>query len=465
LIAKKFFGTAPVKSRSPRCPNGNGVSKPSKAPPDSKLDERTPAQTPAVYIHLTHKTLGILAVLLIVPCLIVSAALVYSRIVKTTDKQFDIHSDETNTTHVSEGNPGPWGRLLYLHMMIDIPDEFVMLPPPDLPPLRWFFKDYSKDRVIELLKSADVSQAQIDKLLPDSAWESKAEGTWLTPGDELILGLSPEGRSKIYSILVAFTENNDFLDPVWFRPETLDKQLAESGLAPQSIKILKRLLYRNRSSLLLFTDKDTALRQLPNDNEKRLFIKTISRKSTLMARLKIDADTNVDALAGYWDVGGRHKDILPLMRSLQRVEGGLNMSLIYLLPKFIREHLYTYPFPSTDSQAPKQDCFWSAFNALNSQPDDLFSSDMEYARQALIKDYYNISQPSQLGDLILLSESDNQVIHAAVYIADDVVFTKNGRHFTQPWILMHMKDMMETYAARSPAGKQLKTLCFRRKNI
>ena len=74
------------------------------------------------------------------------------------------------------------------------------------------------------------------------------------------------------------------MDPVWFRPETLDKQLDESGLSAPSIRLLKSLLYRNGSELLLFADKDTALRQIPSEAEKRLFMKTISRKSTLMAR-------------------------------------------------------------------------------------------------------------------------------------------------------------------------------------
>ena len=56
-------------------------------------------------------------------------------------------------------------------------------------------------------------------------------------------------------------------------------------------------------------------------------------------------------------------------------------------------------------------------------------------------------------------------MHAAVYIADDIVFTKNGFHCTQPWILMHLKDMVETYAARLPTGKQLNVLYYRRKNL
>jgi hypothetical protein len=434
-----------------------------KNPSEFKRDAQSAESARAVHIHLSHKMLIILAILLISPCLIVSAALSYSRVFRAGNKPLSSHSDETSP-QARLGNPGPWGQLLYVNVMIDIPDEFVILPPPDQPPLRWFFKDYSKEKVIELLKSADISQAQIDKIDPDTAWKSEDNGTWLTPGDELILSLNPDGRSKIYSILLANSENSEQMDPVWFQPETLDKQLSESGLAESSIKLLKSMLYRNGSPLLLFADKDAALHQIADDSERRLFIKTISRKATLMARLKIDAESDVEALAGYWGVGGRHKDVLPLINSIQRLEGGLNMSLIYLLPHFIRDHLYMYPFPSPDLQAPKQDCFWSAFNAMSTQPDDRFS-DTQFAGQTLIKDYYNIAQPSQLGDLVFLSDSDNQAIHAAVYIADDIVFTKNGFHCTQPWILMHLKDMVETYTARLPTGKQLKVVYYRQKNL
>ena len=318
--------------------------------------------------------------------------------------------------------------------------------------------------MIELLKSANISQERIDKLLPDSAWKLENGDIWLTTCDELILGLTPEGRSKIYSILASFNENVDLFETVWFRPETLDKQLNESGLADSSIKLLKSMLYQNGSSLLLFNDRDTALRQIPSISEKKLFIKTVTRKSTLMARLKIDAESDINALAGYWDAGGRHKDILPLLQSLQRVEGGLNMSLVYLLPQFIRDRLYTYPFPSSDAHAPKQDCFWTAFNSFNEHPDDRFC-DLQYASQVLQSDYYGIAQPTRLGDLVFLSDANNQAIHAAVFIADDIVFTKNGFHCTQPWMLMHLKDMVETYSAKLPQGKQMKVLYFRRKNL
>ncbi len=421
---------------------------------------KTEKLLPAVHIHFSRWMLIVLAILVISPCLIVTAAFIYPHITQSSSKPFTSHTDES--AQVVEGKSGPWGRLLYANVMIDIPDEFVLVPPAGQPPVRWFFQDYDKQKVIELFKSAGLSQAQIDKWLTEDAWQSSANGTWATVCDEMILGLSPQGRSKIYSILIAFPENADQMDPMWFRPETMDKQLSESGLAQSSIKLLKSLLYQNGSSLLLFADRDTALRQLHDEKEKQLFIKAISRKSTLMARLKIDVDTDVDALAGYWGVSGDRKDILPLMNSLQHVEGGWNLNVIYLMPSFIREHLYKFPSPSTDPQAPKQDCFWSAFNAFNSEIDNRFS-DMQYARQVLVKDYYTIAQPSQFGDLVFLADSDNQAMHVAVYVADDIVFTKNGYHYTQPWILMHLSDMIETYTARLPAGKKLNVLYCRRK--
>jgi hypothetical protein len=448
------------------CGRGNGKSKLATSPQNLKYVTQSGTSIPAVHIHLSRRMLIMLAIVLLSPCMIVAVALCYPHVYRSTNtnKALPTSYDEKKSAQINEGKLGPWGQLLYANVMIDIPDEFVMIPPNDQPSIRWFFQDYTRDSVIELLRTAGISQAQIDKDFPDSAWELLANSVTLTPGDEFILKLSAEARSKIYGVLIAYSENFDQMDPVWFRPETLDKQLSESELSQSSIKLLKSLLYRNSSSLLIFADRDVALRQLPNDNEKRLFIKAISRKATLFARLKIDADTDVDSLANYWGVGGRRKDILPLMNSLQHVEGGLNMSIIYLMPNFIRGHLYNYPFPSSDPQATKQDCFWSAFNAFNSQTDDRFS-DMQFARQTLIKDYYSISQPSQLGDLVFLADSNNEAMHVAVYVADDIVFTKNGFHCTQPWILMHLKDMVETYAVHLPPGKQLNVLYLRKKNL
>ena len=37
-----------------------------------------------------------------------------------------------------------------------------------------------------------------------------------------------------------------------------------------------------------------------------------------------------------------------------------------------------------------------------------------------------------------------------VYLADEVVFTKNGRDKIEPWVLMKLPDMLAWYKAKEP---------------
>jgi len=48
-----------------------------------------------------------------------------------------------------------------------------------------------------------------------------------------------------------------------------------------------------------------------------------------------------------------------------------------------------------------------------------------------------------------------------VYIAADIVYTKNGGHHFQPWILMKLDDVMVQYASDKP--QQLRV--FRKKPV
>ncbi len=193
-------------------------------------------------------------------------------------------------------------------------------------------------------------------------------------------------------------------------------------------------------------------------------MKTISRKRAVMAHVKLDPDTDVEKLSQYWGIGGRRKDLLPFLSALHRIEKGCKINVIYLLPNFARDHVYRHPFASGDDKSVKQDCFWSAFNFFNDTPDNRFN-DMGYVDEVLHRDYYKIQEPSQLGDLVFLTVGGKSVIHVAAYVADDLVFTKNGEDFRQPWILMHMADMMETYAVKYPNSGTLTPQYFRKKDL
>ncbi len=81
------------------------------------------------------------------------------------------------------GKPGPWGQLEYRPIRIDLPDEFVFVPPPDQPPVRWFFHGFSKEQALEFLQSSGITPAQ-RALIEKAPWKSEAESVSVEPGDE-----------------------------------------------------------------------------------------------------------------------------------------------------------------------------------------------------------------------------------------------------------------------------------------
>ena len=95
------------------------------------------------------------------------------------------------------------------------------------------------------------------------------------------------------------------------------------------------------------------------------------------------------------------------------------------------------------------DCHWTSLNYFNETPDPKMS-DSDYASRYISDNYYQIAKPGVPGDLVLLLNPQDQVIHSSVYIADDVVYTKNGINYAQPWILMKIDDMQGSYSRLAP---------------
>jgi hypothetical protein len=416
--------------------------------------------SPVVQVHFSRWMLAFLALLLIGPWLVVAWLWLGPRLGHATAHAAAAEDLEPQPEPFVAGKPGPWGVVETRPIRIELPDEFVFVPPATQPPVRWLFKGYSKERTIEFLRSSGLTEAQLEQL-EKAGWKTETAGASIEPGDDLVLSLTPEARAKVYSFLVEISENSRCIDPIWFRPGQVDARLKDSGLDDATIELLKGLLYPQGEDLLLFADFEPAVRRVQGERERHEFMQALSRKRSLLARLRIGPDSDVNEVINYWSAGGRRKDVGPLLHAVKR-EGQGTLGIISLLPRFMRNHLYNHPFTTTDPSAVKQDCFWSAMNAFSDVPDNRFN-DMAYVKEVLMRDYYSIVEPSQLGDLIFLTTRDETVIHAASYVADDIVFTKNGASYTQPWILMHHQDMYDTYVVRYPLSGPLKVLYFRRK--
>ena len=73
-----------------------------------------------------------------------------------------------------------------------------------------------------------------------------------------------------------------------------------------------------------------------------------------------------------------------------------------------------------------------------------------FAAEFITRNYYEIGKPSIEGDLVLLINAQNRVMHSSVYLADNIVFTKNGINFAQPWVTMRINDMVGYFSALEP---------------
>ncbi len=449
---------------------------------DSHGLRRAELVAPIVHIRITRGMLTILASLIGLPWVIVGALffawaanrsnLGQSAAAATGAAQgFSVAATSGSGSQLGAGdnvvlgNSGAWGRMSYSSLAIDLPQELVYVPPANSPPMHWFFQGFTKDKAMDLLRESGVSAAQFDMLARDGKWFDDPAGVALEPGDGFILSLEAEVRGKIYNTLVEFPQNEHQIDPIWMRPSSIDWRMEDSGLAPESLALVKRLLYPQGPTLSLFADFEPALRRMPSDAERVRLMSAVSRKKTLLAGLIIDSTADVERLADYWGTNGRRKDVLPLLHAIHREKRpSSKVNIVCLLPAFARDHLYRHPTMEVESKGVLQDCFWSAMNFFNDVPNNQFN-DMKYLRDVLDRDYVKIMQPGQLGDLVFLTTANESVIHAANYVGDDIVFTKNGAAPTQPWILMREQDMIDTYAVRHPKSGPLQVRYFRLKTL
>ena len=246
--------------------------------------------------------------------------------------------------------------------------------------------------------------------------------------------------------------------PFVFPGNTIETIYADPRLQAEDVALLKKLVYANGAATQL-TDYATLIQKIPTVERRMAMARVLSRQSAVFAGLAIKPDADIDKIAAYWGhtPNVHFTDIRPLLEALKALPEGGNLSLFYLLPKFARDRLYTFPLPAQPGD-PVMDCHWSTFNFSSDTPDNRLN-DPNFAVQYIRNNYYNIAEPSICGDVLLLMNDKQEVKHSAVYLADDLVFTKNGNNYSQPWMIMHIHDLLSFYPATPP----MKAVYMRRK--
>jgi hypothetical protein len=144
---------------------------------------------------------------------------------------------------------------------------------------------------------------------------------------------------------------------------------------------------------------------------------------------------------------------------MARAPGGAGINVSHFFAPLAQSLLYTYPNAANHMQPKAPDCFWSAMNFPNATGDPRFL-DSQYLQAVLKTDYRRVPKADLFGDVLMLYEPGQmwRAVHMCVYLAEDIVFTKNGSDPYQPWVLMRLNDMMINY----PSEKPLQLAAYRR---
>lgn len=376
------------------------------------------------------------------------------------------HYYDSRSEHHARGarpllKSGPWGDLQEWDIRVEQPLEYVGFEKviQNEGPL-WHFGNLTSPAVRALLKESGCSEELAGKLL--SSGMTAGNGDFVIRlGEKELLSIDPEVRSKLYLVL-ARNEANRFQANPYYIPRGDFEKLFEDddSLPPELQRRMEQLLY-TRNGYTYFSDPEIILSHLKTPSQKTAFIQSLTSMNAVLLRLLVRPGADIDKPLNYWSLpmsGVYAKDLRPLLEAERRLEDGGSLSILYLLPPLARERLYTSPLPPSSSSPKMPDCHWSALNYFLPVPDPRMG-DNDYAARYILENFYEIGTPTMSGDLVLLLDRNNQVMHSAVHLADDVVFTKNGINFAQPWILMREKDLLGHFSALEP----VKVAYYRRK--
>lgn len=337
----------------------------------------------------------------------------------------------------SGSDDGPWGNLTISPIVVSPPLEYLPIDRSRPAPPRWHFASVTVEKLDGLLRDAGFSDADVAQLRDWARSDPARGGVTIQPTPAFVRAIQPDVRARLYLYLSQNPLNFDQQSAYRFYGDSLDEWLGD-GLQPRTRALVEPLVYRT-GGFLFFADIELIRSDLGSDPELQRLTKRLLRQATVMVSLRVNDASQLDALIEYWGRGGRRTDIRPLLESMAEAAPERSIDIAHLLPELPRRLLYRYPKVSQqDLEKPQlANCFWTALNFFNSEPDDRLL-DPKVALQRLREDYFLVHGKLQLGDIVAFSDSQQKIFHVAVYVADELVFTKNGFFSLTPWTILPM---------------------------
>jgi hypothetical protein len=361
--------------------------------------------------------------------------------------------------------PGPWGNLEYYYVQIEMPERLLDLVQRPDPQPRWNFPGATEASLRMLFEKAGLPEALTKFLLdPENMAVSDSIVSVFPPMPDL-LALTREQRTVIYGEL-AKTEANVFHhNPTYITNGDPDAWFARSGLRPELLEAIKKLTYM-RGEVLCFCDLGVLFAMVKSDREARDVVRAASRTSSMVLQLDMKTKNNLAQVAEYWAACRRNSEAKGAVSTAAHTEGITDLDCIHLLPPLPRRYLHNYYLDELSIFGGMPDCHWSSLNFFNLTPID-YARDPRLVKLHVEEDYEPVEAPYQFGDVLMFLSPSGEQIHSCVYVADDIVYTKNGRTVSTPWTLNKISDLRRLYSYEHSfkvQGYRIKTDAKERKN-
>lgn len=342
---------------------------------------------------------------------------------------------------------GPWGTLSKIPIFLEAPTSMVENYPLPNTATRWSFPAEDAPRLPALFASLGLPNSLVTALGQPAL--QIQEGGWihLFPPAMEVQNLDAAIRSKLYIQLGKYPVNEFHHDPVLILSDTIEEWYRSSGLRPEIVSAISQLSYR-RGDTWAFSDLQLILNLAINEAEARDIFRSFTRTRTYLVKLVVSSDLDAESVRNYWSIGGksfRLKSLEPLINSIKESDQTVDLDISHIIPALPRKLIYNYPGSHFGTKGMLPDCHWTSLNFFNYEPHE-YLLDARLATNRVLDGYAPAEPPYTYGDILFfLRESDGDAFHSCLYLADDLVFTKNGRNQLSPWIISTIQDVSRVY--------------------
>jgi hypothetical protein len=357
-----------------------------------------------------------------------------------------IRSRKISFTDDGKRLSGPWGDLEInpitlqppINMMTDYKSLFEASK-------NWNFDNANLDEIRDLFLKAGLSSEVCDLLIKNTKPVPNGGGYITSPPSGVLLGFSSDIRARLYPEIGKYKNNPTYTYPLNYSSTNPDDWFLAGFLRPDLIKRITPLIYI-RNNMCCISDLHLVVPYLKTSIETENLLQVMFRSRALEVFLKIEEGQDISKLAEYWGRLGRTDEITPLLESIRNTPGGGKIDIIHLLPPIPRGRLHTFVSAKEYNQF-LRNCHWLSFNFFNEQSDERVGKDENLGRLlGAITDPLPKGQQPQFGDMILIIDQNENVLHSCVYIADNLVFTKNGSAPDRPFKLSYLDDVLSLYS-------------------